>query len=154
MAEPRFPAEDDLPRTFRREREAREREARERDSAQNGTGLGGMAPGSRSAGSDYGPSPQDYGAGSADNLFNAGGGGTVTRFEVPFLHLVGFFLKAVLAAIPALVLLTVLLYAGGLALKQLVPGFRHFEIIVKSVDATPPAATVAPLPAKAPPAKK
>lgn len=154
MAEPRFPADDDLPRTFRREREAREREARERDGGLNGNNLGGMGPAAGPGGHDYGPPPQDYGAGSADNLFNAGASGTVTRFEVPFLHLVGFFLKAVLAAIPALILLTVLLFAGGWVLKQFAPSFRHFEIIVKSVESPPVAATVPPLPAKNPPAKK
>jgi len=57
---------------------------------------------------------------------------TVTRLKIPFLHLVLFFMKAVLAAIPALILLTVLLWGLGQGLKAFFPALRHFEIIVKS----------------------
>lgn len=147
MAEPRFQTEDDLPRTFRREREAREREARERDA-----GLGGHPGGHMpSAGQrDYGP-PQDYAGPPADSLYAPGHAGTVTRFEVPFLHLMMFFLKAVLAAIPALVMLTALLFAGGKVLESYFPALRHFEIKIQPIQSdagSPPIATKPGPPAK------
>ncbi len=56
----------------------------------------------------------------------------MTRLRVPFVHLVLFFLKAVVAAIPAMILLTVILWGMGQGLKAFVPWLRHFEIIVKS----------------------
>jgi hypothetical protein len=122
MAEPRFAEDDDdLPRTLRRERDARERELREREMAPAEDGYGQAGPqayGSPTYGYDYPPA----GDGSV----------TVTRLKIPFLHLVAFFMKAVLAAIPALVLLTVLLWGLGQGLKAFFPALRHFEIIVKS----------------------
>jgi hypothetical protein len=119
MAEPRFADDDDLPRTLRRERDAREREMREREKAaaadENFGKAGGYA---------YQPPPYDYAP--------TGGGVTVTRLRLPFTHLMFFFMKAVVAAIPALILLTVLLWGMGQGLKAFMPGLRHFEIIVKS----------------------
>ncbi|MFM9940194.1 MAG: hypothetical protein ACKVP7_11950 [Hyphomicrobiaceae bacterium] len=146
MAEPHFPGDDDLPRTFRREREAREREA---------AALSGMAHAtSQGGGRDYGPPPQDYGAGAADSLYSAGMSGTVTRFEVPFLHLVTFFLKAALAAIPALLLLGVVMFGAGKVLQAVFPAYRLFEIKIQSIDPAAPA-TPAPTSAKGnPPAAK
>ncbi len=147
MAEPRFQTDDDLPRTFRREREAREREARERDA-----GLGGHSGHAQnSSPRDYGPPQQDYAGPAADSLYSPGHGGTVTRFEVPFLHLVAFFMKAVLAAIPALVMLTALLFAGGKVLESYFPALRHFEIKIQPIQAevaTPPAVAKPAAPAK------
>lgn len=188
MAEPQFADHhDDLPRTFRREREAREREAREREAREREAeahdaamaaahpshghhGPHGHPPHhgyqqpspayqAHEAASEFG-APEPAPAFGADAMPVFGGAmapGTVTRFEVPFLHMMVFFLKAVIAAIPALILLTALLWAGGQGLKAFFPGFRHFEIVIKSSQ---PAgeAVVAPIkpvePAKAAPAKK
>lgn len=123
MAEPRFADDDDLPRTLRRERDAREREMREREremaSGEDGFAVAGAQP--------YPTQPYGYDYAPAGN-----GSVTVTRLKIPFVHLVLFFLKAVVAAIPALILLTVLLWGLGQGLKAFVPGLRHFEIIVKS----------------------
>lgn len=124
MAEPHFANDDDLPRTLRRERDAREREAREREAQ-----MAGYAAQPGAAQQAY--AAPDYAADSA-NLFGSGGSGTVTRLEIPFRHLVWFFLKAVIAAIPALVLLTAILIAGGKALQNFVPNLRVFEIIVRT----------------------
>jgi len=124
MAEPRFADDDDdLPRTLRRERDAREREMRERErglaAADDSFAVGGAQPyPAQSYGYDYMPAGH--------------GGVTVTRLRIPFVHLALFFLKAVVAAIPALILLTVLLWGLGQGLKAFVPWLRHFEIIVKS----------------------
>ncbi len=125
MAEPRFASDDDdLPRTFRREREARDREARERE----------MAAAAATPAADAFVSPSHAPVDTYGYDYPPAGDGqvTVTRLRIPFLHLVAFFLKAVVAAIPALILLTVLLWGLGQGLKSFVPGFRHFEIIVKS----------------------
>ena len=129
MAEPKFAAADDLPRTLRRERdaqrEARERELRDREA---------QVAASPAAQAHQPYAYSDYGGG-ADGYASVNAIGVVNRFEVPFLHLVRFFLKAVLAAIPALILLTMLLFAGGQALKAFFPSFRHFEIVIRSPDA-------------------
>ena len=124
MAEPRFADDDDLPRTLRRERDAREREMREREgpSFAEEKAERHSAPHAASTPAyayDYGPSGHD-------------GGVTVTRLAIPFTHLMMFFMKAVVAAIPALLLLTVLLWGMGQGLKAFFPGLRHFEIVVKS----------------------
>jgi hypothetical protein len=86
---------DDLPRTLRRERDAREREAREREAKARGPTLA-----------------QDFR--SQEAAFNGApmalAPATVMRFDVPFTHLVRFFLKSAIAALPALVLLGTLLW--------------------------------------------
>ena len=81
---------DDLPRTLRRERDAREREARERNAKARAATL-----------------THDFR--SQEPAFNAPpvalSPAAVMRFDVPFTHLVLFFLKSALAALPALILL-------------------------------------------------
>jgi len=121
MAEPRFADDDDLPRTLRRERDARERELRERGTPDGEEAFGQAGP------QPYPPQPYGYDYAPAGD-----GSVTVTRLKIPFLHLVAFFMKAVVAAIPALILLTVLLWGLGQGLKAFFPALRHFEIIVKS----------------------
>lgn len=122
MAEPRFADDDDLPRTLRRERDAREREKRERELSEaslDGLGHGTQRQPTPTSGYEFG--------------VTANRAGTVTRLEIPFVHLMLFFMKAVVAAIPALILLTVLLWGMGQGLKAFFPQFRHFEIVVKSI---------------------
>jgi len=107
---------DDLPRTLRREREAREREKREREDKARAATL-----------------THDFGASDAqrDMPALAAGPATVVRFDVPFTHLMGFFIKAVFAAVPALILLGVLLWYAGLALKTFYPELVHTEVIIR-----------------------
>lgn len=109
---------EDLPRTFRREKEAREREAREREAKARAATLT----------HDFGASERAFDR-RADVALPAPA--TVTRFEVPFFHLMGFFVKAVLAAIPALILLGALLWLAGAALKAYYPGLVHTEMIIR-----------------------
>jgi hypothetical protein len=113
-----FADDEDLPRTLRREKEARERAARERDAKARAATL-----------------THDFGASDArDGERHSSGalaGGVVTRFEVPFMHLVFFFLKAVLAAIPALIVLGVMLWYAGAALKSAYPELVHTQILIK-----------------------
>ena len=105
---------DDLPRTLRREREAREREARERDAQPAFVTV-----------PSYDPAPAQHMM--PDHL----AGTTVNRFDVPFLHLVAFFLKAVLAAIPAMILLGVLLWVMGDLLMRFFPELVKMQILIR-----------------------
>ncbi len=113
---------DDLPRTLRREREARDRERAQRDQQTNvpvqpvaayaapeGVGYDAMA---------YQGVPEPYPA-------------IVTRFRVPFFSLMLFFIKAVLAAIPALLLLAMILYGAGIGLKTYFPWLVQTEILIR-----------------------
>ena len=132
MAEPHFASDDDLPRTLRRERDAREREReqRERDAALAAQAQPYPQPGY--GGQDY--AQPAYSASDQSHNFGGHSDGTVSRLDIPFLHLVWFFVKAVFAAIPALLILTALLFGGGLILKRFFPDLRHFEIVIKSAD--------------------
>jgi hypothetical protein len=107
---------DDLPRTLRREREVRQREARERENKARAATL-----------------THDFGASEAqrDIPAFAAAPATVVRFDVPFTHLMGFFIKSVFAAIPALIILGVLLWYAGLALKTFFPELVHTEILIR-----------------------
>ena len=113
---------EDLPRTLRREREARERAKREEEERK--------LKATRTH--DFEPvtvAPASYSVGRS-----AGHDATpavVTRFEVPFFHLMGFFLKAVLAGIPALVLLGTILWFAGAALKSVYPQLVHTEVVIR-----------------------
>lgn len=128
MAEPRFADEDDLPRTFRRERDAREREMREREQPAADYHA---AEAPRGSGQSYGrgDSYEASGYGYDDGTPPPG---TVTRFDVPFGHMVLFFVKAALAALPALLLLAVLFWGVGQGLKSFFPGLRHFEVVIRT----------------------
>jgi hypothetical protein len=107
---------DDLPRTLRREREAREREARTREDKARKATL-----------------THDFGASDAPREMPAfaAAPATVVRFDVPFTHLVGFFIKAVFAAVPALIILGVLLWYAGALLKAYYPQLVHTEILIR-----------------------
>jgi hypothetical protein len=123
VAEPNFAAiaeADDLPRTLRREREARERAKREEETRKrNATLTHDYDANQRSAVADLPAHLHGY------------AGGVVTCFDVPFFHLMRFFIKAVFAAIPALIILGVLLWFAGVALKHTYPGLVHTEVIIR-----------------------
>ena len=109
---------DDLPRTLRREREARER-AREQQAGLPAQSSAYAAP--EQAGYDamaYAGVPEAYPA-------------VVTRFRVPFVSLMLFFIKAVLAAIPALLLLAAIFYGAGIVLKTYFPWIVQTEILIR-----------------------
>jgi hypothetical protein len=117
MPEPHFTTlDDDLPRTFRREREARERQALERDTPPV---LSKPAAVPRLA-----PDPV-----AANTL--PGESVTVTRFDVPFGHLAKFFVKAVFAALPALILLTIVLWGVGEVLQRYFPWLLKMRILIQ-----------------------
>jgi hypothetical protein len=105
----------DLPRTLRREREAREREARERDAKARAATL-----------------THDFGASDAYEPFGAAGTpAVVTRFDVPFAHLTMFFIKAVFAAVPALIILGAMLWLAGDILRNVFPWLVKMQILIR-----------------------
>jgi len=110
MDDPRFEPhpENDLPKSFLRERAARQRAAE--------TGFTGGDPGdpSMTYRSDRAP----------------GEGVTVDRIEVPFFRLVMFFLKCAFAAIPALILLGLFMFAIGQAAQMMFPWLVKMRILI------------------------
>lgn len=122
MPEPHFSTlDDDLPRTFRRERDAREREAREREARER-DGPAVLRPTTSPAADRAKPAPVTTWPGD---------GVTVTRFNVPFRHLVTFFIKAVFAAIPALIALTMVLWLMGEVLQRYFPWLLKMRILIQ-----------------------
>lgn len=115
--------DEDLPRTLRRAKQ--ERAAQIAHASAPTT----AAPASLSV------TPEPLGATHADARAAHHDGGddgvTVTQIEVPFVRLMLFFLKAVLAAIPALFLLGVLLWATGVILKLYFPWIIQTEILIR-----------------------
>ena len=55
---------------------------------------------------------------------------TVTALDIPFFRLMAFFLKAALAAIPALLLLGLLLFGIGQLLQTYLPWLVKMRILV------------------------
>lgn len=108
---------DDLPRTFRRERE---RQAEERQAASSATAASAPA-----APFDVAPSGYDAGNYGVEPT-----PATVERFDVPFFHLMAFLLKAVVAAIPALFLLAIILWFAGQALQAFFPELVQMKILI------------------------
>lgn len=115
MPEPHFATvEDDLPRTFRREREAREREARERERREREEEL----------------AAREYLGRDMPHNFAAPSPSAVERLDIPFFHLMRFFIKAVFAAIPALIILSGLLWLGGQGLATYFPELSRMQILI------------------------
>jgi hypothetical protein len=124
---------DDLPRTLRRERDARAREAREREARERQARDREPVMSRTSDPSGYSPPPSYISPRSGgvpvvygDEPIPA----AVTRFDVPFFRLVAFFLKAVIAAVPALILLGVMLWFAGKGLEAYFPELVHMKILV------------------------
>ena len=125
MAEPKLSmtADEDLPRTLRREKEARQRQARERETGeQDDSGYSSGAPPVAEYDQDYGYSSEDAYEPEAVS---------VAQLNIPFLHLMLFFIKAVFAAIPALIILGALLYGMGQLLKAYMPWLIQAEILIR-----------------------
>lgn len=108
---------EDLPRTLRREKEARAREARDREAS----GLSAQAPEPMGYNADRYAAPYE----PADTYPAA-----VRAIEVPFFQLMLFFIKAVFAAIPALIILAGLLWLGGQALEAAFPELLKAKILI------------------------
>lgn len=116
---------DDLPRTLRRERAAREAEARARE-AEIHEPRAAPAP-ELSTPIDHSYAPQGY---PEDDAYPS----VVRRFDVPFLHMMTFFLKAVLAGIPALILLGAIIWGAGEILQTFFPWLIKMKIVILFPD--------------------
>lgn len=116
MPEPHFATlDDDLPRTFRREREARERDAREREAQERETAIIEPAFLRRDTPHQHRHTPETV---------------TEDRLQIGFLRLMVFCIKAVFAAIPAILILAVLLWLGGQALATFFPQLPRMQILI------------------------
>lgn len=124
MPEPHFSTlSDDLPRTLRRARD--ERDAREREA--NGERVPPSLKTALTAVSDSEAPPVAELAARR----TAGEGVTVTRLNVPFANLVAFFMKAVFAALPALIVLMVVLWTIGEVLQRYFPWLLKMRILIQ-----------------------
>lgn len=117
---------EDLPRTLRREKEAREREKRERAAREREaqpSGLSAPQPEPTNYTASY---PYASAAYAMDEPYPA----SVRAIDVPFFRLMLFFIKAVFAAIPALVILMALLWLAGQALEAAFPELLKAKILI------------------------
>ena len=101
---------DDLPRTLRRERDR-----------QKAAAAGAHASSLSAPASNYAAS-----AAMTDDVVPA----AVKRFDVPFWRLMLFLIKAVLAAIPALILLGAILWFAGDMLQKFYPELIKMKISI------------------------
>jgi hypothetical protein len=136
---------DDLPRTLRRERDVREREKREREKRERISEQRETAARRADDGAERHepPLPRALRAERGETGLHAGRdadaadvrpdypSATVRRLDIPFLHLTGFFLKAVIAAVPALILLGTVLWGMGQVLKILFPWLLQMQIFIQ-----------------------
>jgi hypothetical protein len=138
MADTPYSAEDgnDLPRTVRQQ----QKEARARDQVARDILNAPRQPYARE------PQPVARAAGAAQLAADMGRGqeynqvqrlapgesppATVTRLELPFLHMMTFFLKAVLAAIPALLLLMAILWGIGQLAQHYLPWLVKMRVLI------------------------
>ena len=119
---------DDLPRTFRREKEARAREARERAAKERAAAPSlSTEPDGRYGGSGPQVEPHDD---AQPYIVDMPYPSSVRRFDVPFLHLMTFLLKVVLAGVPALILLGAILWFLGAGLQSLFPDLVKMKILI------------------------
>ena len=124
MAEPTFSnveggPHDDLPRTLRREREAQARRAREKEFGE---------PVIKPPIEPDSPAPRFEPEPVVD--FDDPPEATVTRLDIPFVHLMLFFLKAVIAGIPALILLLAILWGIGEILTATFPELIKVKVLI------------------------
>lgn len=122
MPEPHFSTlSDDLPRTLRRARE--ERDAREREA--NGQRFPSSLRAAMAGAADAAARTSDHAVRTWPD------GVTVTRINVPFRNLVAFFTKAVFAALPALLILMIVLWTVGEVLQRYFPWLLKMRILIQ-----------------------
>lgn len=132
---------DDLPRTLRREREVREREKRDREKREREDELRETATRrAEDPDKDERQLPRAFRADSSLHVSREEDitdsvpdypAATVKHLDIPFLHLMAFFLKAVVAAVPALMLLGAILWGMGQTLKTLFPWLLKMQIFIQ-----------------------
>ena len=120
-------AEEDLPRTIRRARQERDgvlsAAAHEPVVPLNGPHIAAGAT-AAVAGADHAPPLHMAGHDQKPHV-------VVRELNIGFFHLMFFFIKAVLAAIPALVILGALVWLGGEILTQTFPELLKMKILIQ-----------------------
>ena len=116
---------EDLPRTLRRERAAQEKRARERGETKSNR--------RRSATPDLGDHIEPH-YGPETYVEEAPYPAVVRQLDIPFVHLMAFFLKAIIAAIPALIVLGALIWLSGEILQQFFPWLIKMKILIQFPD--------------------
>ena len=118
MSDSNFPlsADEDLPRTFRRAR--LERDAALNQAAQRSAPAPAPLTGDSVAPIEHASAPVKPHV-------------VVRELKIPFFHLMMFFIKAVFAAIPALILLSALLWLGGEFLTSNFPELLKMKILIQ-----------------------
>lgn len=119
-------SDDDIPRTVKRQREAMEREKAAQSAPAPASGAEALAAATASAGEWAG---DDH---VSDRFADRGEGHGVVvgALRVPFFRLAWFLMKAVLAGIPALLLLMVILWLIGQALTTYFPELIKIRILI------------------------
>jgi hypothetical protein len=139
ITEPKFSSpqlsgaqDDDIPQTFRRERDAREKEAREREAKEReARERENRARDARAAKAFPGatePSSRDY---SLPDISPMQDGVKVVALDIPFFRLMAFFIKAVFAAIPALLILIGILWTIGQIAQTYMPWLVKMRILIQ-----------------------
>lgn len=113
---------DDLPRTLRRERDARERQAREKEAREREARDRTLSEAVAANHLYETVVPRPI---SADPPEVA-----VHRLDIPFLHLMWFLLKAVVAAVPALIVLAAMIWFGMQAVQAYFPDLVKMQVLI------------------------
>ena len=100
------PNSDDLPRTFRRQRDEQQRAHQQ--------AMVSASSHDAEWAHDHAPTPA-----------------VVTAFKVPFFRLMLFYIKAVVAAIPAIILLIAILWGLGHLLTTYLPWLVKVQILIR-----------------------
>lgn len=118
MTDTNFPLsnDEDLPRTFRRAR--REREAAQQASALAHDEMAAISPAHDTAS-------------SVPLALQDAPPATVSAIDIPFFKLMIFFVKAVFAAIPALIILGFLVWLSGEILTAYFPQLLKMKILIQ-----------------------
>jgi hypothetical protein len=124
--------DDDIPQTFRRERDAREKEAREREAkardARERETRARDAKAAQTFPSATDVPPRDY---TLPDIRDMPKGVVVSALKIPFLRLMAFFIKAVFAAIPALLILIGILWGIGQIAQTYFPWLVKMRILIQ-----------------------
>jgi hypothetical protein len=118
---------DDLPRTLRRERDARQRQAREKEAREKEARERETRDRTLSE------------AVATNHLYDAAVPTPISadppevavhRLDIPFFHLMRFFLKAVFAAVPALIVLAGMIWLGMQAVQIYFPDLVKMQVLI------------------------
>ena len=121
---------EDLPRTVRQQKEARAREILNAPRQSYTRASGRVAP------TMSNPLDDEF-QGAAQSPPGQDPPAMVTQLQLPFFHLMGFFLKAVFAGIPALIIAVTLMMGIFWAVGQIVEHYAPWLVKMRIVISFP-----------------